>query len=673
MRNVRAYGRVVAACVLVCLVSVVFTQSSAEPVAAEVCPANAVPPGVLSGSSVETRHTGILEEFTPEELFEQSAAEHNSGSWSLVAGPAAGPALSTVGGVALAFIFAGKLGCGLGQWLHFQTGAATTIPTAPVPSNSVVVTTSNCNPANFGFPGESYMGPITSQGCVGVYMPGISEGRTTTSSSAPSGRYVVADDIEREVGGIVLPAKPHTDAYPSGNESWVVGMCRRAWSYCSGAYQGDMAAWNPITLAGQGGGYPLRYYSPGMLTSERLLIRCGQTEAQGWGVGGVCGVPPKRLAAVVNPETNSVDAIFQPYPKAATHGWQREHVTIARCTNTGSTHTYVTAVSAPWWDAAPSELVPTVACGDGLLVTGMQTMTRPVNWSGCTAFGSCSQFTTSLWNAPSTWLTATNRPPHTECLRVGVVCADPPSDDGSGCKWGGRSAPGLCDSPTLDLTSVTSSTPTVGVELVPTVDQIVSTATPIVAEPVPEPTVPPPGPGTGVTVQVPIDDGGESGPRVICPDIATTTVGGLPCIPEVEADCFGATGWGWFNPVNWVVKPGKCVLRWAFVPDDPLGWVEDQKEALSDEFPFSQIGDMVAFADTATTPTGTANSCIGSVDLVGLDGAVVADTESLCVFDSQAVAALAGSSNATLRQLIWFVMVGLTVLGFGFSTVRMIL
>lgn len=36
--------------------------------------------------------------------------------------------------------------------------------------------------------------------------------------------------------------------------------------------------------------------------------------------------------------------------------------------------------------------------------------------------------------------------------------------------------------------------------------------------------------------------------------------------PQVNRDCWGRTGWGELNPLEWVVMGGQCVLEWAFVP-----------------------------------------------------------------------------------------------------------
>lgn len=44
------------------------------------------------------------------------------------------------------------------------------------------------------------------------------------------------------------------------------------------------------------------------------------------------------------------------------------------------------------------------------------------------------------------------------------------------------------------------------------------------------------------------------------------TVEDLPPGSEDDGACF-PSGWAMFNPVEWIVKPFKCVLTWAFVPD----------------------------------------------------------------------------------------------------------
>lgn len=47
----------------------------------------------------------------------------------------------------------------------------------------------------------------------------------------------------------------------------------------------------------------------------------------------------------------------------------------------------------------------------------------------------------------------------------------------------------------------------------------------------------------------------------------TTGTGSAPPVASDSDDCF-PHGWGLMNPVEWVEKPVKCAISWAFVPDN---------------------------------------------------------------------------------------------------------
>ena len=62
-----------------------------------------------------------------------------------------------------------------------------------------------------------------------------------------------------------------------------------------------------------------------------------------------------------------------------------------------------------------------------------------------------------------------------------------------------------------------------------------------------------------------------------------------------ESNCF-PSGWGMLNPVEWVLKPVKCALVWAFVP--PAGTlttaVQGTRDTLSSKPPYSLIAPVAA-------------------------------------------------------------------------------
>jgi hypothetical protein len=65
------------------------------------------------------------------------------------------------------------------------------------------------------------------------------------------------------------------------------------------------------------------------------------------------------------------------------------------------------------------------------------------------------------------------------------------------------------------------------------------------------------------------DTGSFPDPDVVNPD-DRVDIGPNPQAPNTS--CLGG-GWGW-NPIEWVLKPVKCALAWAFIPSDTSGWVD---------------------------------------------------------------------------------------------------
>jgi hypothetical protein len=125
------------------------------------------------------------------------------------------------------------------------------------------------------------------------------------------------------------------------------------------------------------------------------------------------------------------------------------------------------------------------------------------------------------------------------------------------------------------------------------------------ASPSPSPstsTAPSPSPSSSVAVDPPGSPG--------TPDPNDTE--GVQCFP---------TGWGMLNPVEWVYKPVKCALSWAFVPNDvpsftdvglplPPGWVPSLPSLGAGScgvlsFPRLNMGSSVGWIG----PTRIANTC----------------------------------------------------------------
>jgi hypothetical protein len=114
--------------------------------------------------------------------------------------------------------------------------------------------------------------------------------------------------------------------------------------------------------------------------------------------------------------------------------------------------------------------------------------------------------------------------------------------------------------------------------LIPPLTGTQPTTEPVIGTPTEVPTIPAPG------------TPGQPGTPPGTPDIFTPPAE----IPEVErADCF-PNGWGLLNPVEWVLKPVKCALTWAFVPSPAtMSRLTDIAADAGGKAPFSVIQSFV--------------------------------------------------------------------------------
>jgi hypothetical protein len=122
--------------------------------------------------------------------------------------------------------------------------------------------------------------------------------------------------------------------------------------------------------------------------------------------------------------------------------------------------------------------------------------------------------------------------------------------------------------------------------------------------PLPE-TEPNPNPTTTTTV--------PSATTVPGPTTTTTTVPQVPCPPGEpapgcvpdEADGGGnecwPSGWGWLNPLEWVLKPIKCAARWLFIPPQPeFRNALDEMYELTEEPPLQWAGGLIDVATSSS-------------------------------------------------------------------------
>lgn len=92
-----------------------------------------------------------------------------------------------------------------------------------------------------------------------------------------------------------------------------------------------------------------------------------------------------------------------------------------------------------------------------------------------------------------------------------------------------------------------------------------------------------------------------------------------------DGDSCWPDGWGWFNPVEWVYRPVKCVLTWLFVPPEPE-WSNalDGLQAHSDEAPLQWATGAVNMVTNSSIETVRWRDadlpCMPSFCLSSLDG-----------------------------------------------------
>jgi hypothetical protein len=127
---------------------------------------------------------------------------------------------------------------------------------------------------------------------------------------------------------------------------------------------------------------------------------------------------------------------------------------------------------------------------------------------------------------------------------------------------------------------------------------------------------------TGTGTETPID---TSVPDPTAPPTTETPVDTSPNgpVPDPEAEaaksaCF-PKGWSAFNPMEWVYKPVKCVLVWAFVPDGDFG-LDTLVETVRTRPPGSLVLGVGQAAQSALSGfTGGGCGTLGVIPLPGPD------------------------------------------------------
>lgn len=324
-------------------------------------------------------------------------------------------------------------------------------------------------------------------------------------------------------------------------------------------------------------------------------------------VGDACGIPPGYMVYAAGVTTaNPVQAVAPLWPEVNERGWARRWIVDYRCRSaSGSTQTWRRVETGPFYDATPTQRVPVPVCPNaGELLTSYRIALVPTNLTCAAATGSgCdAQWLVQTWEAPSTWTNTATAPDWTLCLTRDTTCGTP-AVDGVVCEWGTFNVSAdWCDEDQLtgatQATSVVQPGTVPGV--VPTVGEILDTSNPVTEDPDP---VDPPGPPS---VNVPIDPGNDEK----CSDPSETACFGGAIDLDSSGECF-PDGWGWFNPVQWVLRPIKCAVVWAFLPEDEdlEEFVDSIKSSVEGTFPLSLFptlaGLLETFGDAAATSATT--------------------------------------------------------------------
>lgn len=442
----------------------------------------------------------------------------------------------------------------------------------------------------------------------------------------PSGRvYGTNGTAAHTAGGVTIPVVNRAEpaVYRATQEAglWItsgIGWCN-SWSYsnnCSGG---------------------------GNTTNSRIVLRyqCANN------IGGYCGAHPQTVFAghsQLNPETGYT-LVIDPFPEMNETGWRRYAFTDVDCQTEGqsTTHNWVRAVSESYWEKAPTQRIPVPSCAPGEIATTVRSWRVPTGITctlGATTCDGSSRWVVSEWVAPASWAQGTG-PEWVECMKAGNDCGVPTETTEGVCLWGAHSvAIEFCDPERQagdDPVTTPKSTGTVVAN--PWTPDEPATTEWLGEEPSPTTTVPG---GGGVTVNVPIDNDGESERRPHT---------------EARAECW-PTGWGWFNPASWVLQPTKCALTWAFVPDPEQvqeAW-ENLQDAAAENVPVAWVyhsyGVITDASDGVTSAVAsTRDDCLTVLP----DGGELVDSApgELCVAAIPGAAGWLGTARPWLGVAVW--------------------
>lgn len=263
---------------------------------------------------------------------------------------------------------------------------------------------------------------------------------------------------------------------------------------------------------------------------------CGIWPGDMWWIGRLVGSEPKFDAQTMYASGIAVD------PAVDERGLEARLVFRAECWNgTGYTNRSATG---DWAFEDEIIILPLNPCHDGETTTQID-----IDWQtnrGLTAAAPNRLTVPSIitWDAPPEWSNPTW--PHKDKVKKRDDVATIPTlevNEDDECEWGG------------DVVLMSWCTDTPLPEIVPDTDVR------IYPDEAPSPTTTVPGTPTTTPTTTP-DPCAGGAPSTSC----TPPVEEVDPEPGESGECF-PSGWGWLNPVEWVLKPIKCAARWLFVPD----------------------------------------------------------------------------------------------------------
>lgn len=310
---------------------------------------------------------------------------------------------------------------------------------------------------------------------------------------------------------------------------------------------------------------------------------CGLQPLRPPGTDGTSGAisPGSYIGLVASPNWPGLGVIDL---ERQSNGYQRRLRAEVGCKRPSDGHTMsMVSYSAPFWDRQATPDWPATQCNVGYAPTSVLLQRQTKTGGGATASSWGAPLATSLdWALPpsvvsnATTLACFVRGA-TTCARHDLSPGDPAGNEQIGGPGGITTAKTVPSSDTVVQEVID------GLDLTDDPDDHTAPST----DPDPDPD---PDPGPGDTESPDPCSGGVPSGECGTPPGEDDPVPGESCMPA---------GWGWFNPIEWVLKPIKCALIWAFWDQDAA----DEISELTTETGWPDlVGDSSFDTSTATGP-----------------------------------------------------------------------